>query len=49
MLNPRRCFAAFLLFLVITIPALSQSSIPDINDKIRAEEKDHSQIMHTMH
>lgn len=49
MLNPRRYFAAVLLLLVITIPALSQSSVPDINDKIRAEEKDHSQIMHTMH
>lgn len=30
--------------------ALAQSAIdPDINKKIRAEENDHSQIMHTMH
>lgn len=47
--NPCRCFAAVLLPFFMALPALSQSTVPDINDKIRAEEKDHSQIMHTMH
>lgn len=42
------------LFVVILVAALvatqSQSAVdPDINKKIRAEETDHSQIMHTMH
>ena len=34
---------------VLAISAFAQTIDPSINDKIRAEEKDHSQIMHTMH
>jgi len=49
MLNRYRCFAAALSFFLFALPAIPQSAVPDINDKIRAEEKDHSQIMHTMH
>lgn len=49
MFNPNRCFVAALSLLVFAIPAIPQSAVPDINDKIRAEERDHSQIMHTMH
>ncbi|HEY6309163.1 MAG TPA: M20/M25/M40 family metallo-hydrolase [Candidatus Angelobacter sp.] len=38
------------LFVVSHIPAPAQSAAdPDINKKIRQEETDHSQIMHTMH
>ena len=43
---------AFLILILIAagVPCLSQSaSDPDINKKIRQEETDHSQIMHTMH
>jgi carboxypeptidase Q len=34
---------------LLAISAFGQTADPSINDKIRAEEKDHSQIMHTMH
>jgi carboxypeptidase Q len=34
---------------LLAISAFAQTIDPAINDKIRAEEKDHSQIMHTMH
>jgi carboxypeptidase Q len=34
---------------LLAISAFGQTIDPSINDKIRAEEKDHSQIMHTMH
>jgi carboxypeptidase Q len=34
---------------LLAISAVAQTIDPAINDKIRAEEKDHSQIMHTMH
>src|SRR5215471_18603045 len=47
-----RSFAALLLSVVLIgqIPLSAQSAAdPDINKKIRAEENDHSQIMHTMH
>ncbi len=37
------------LVCVLAISAFAQTIDPSINDKIRAEEKDHSQIMHTMH
>ena len=47
MLN-RHCLALAALFL-LSLPAVPQSAAPDINAKIRAEENDHSQIMHTMH
>ncbi len=36
-------------FLLMQVPAPAQSADPDINTKIRQEETDHSQIMHTMH
>jgi carboxypeptidase Q len=48
MLNCRRLAANFLC-LLICLPALSQSAANDLNSRIRVEEKDHSQIMHTMH
>ncbi len=39
-----------LFFLCFSFLALAQSAAdPDINSKIRKEEMDHSQIMHTMH
>src|SRR5215831_8282780 len=44
--------AAFWMLILIAacVPSLGQSaSDPDINKKIRQEESDHSQIMHTMH
>ncbi|HKF23176.1 MAG TPA: M20/M25/M40 family metallo-hydrolase [Candidatus Angelobacter sp.] len=47
-----RSFAALLLSVVLIgqIPLSAQSAAdPDINKKIRQEEMDHSQIMHTMH
>jgi carboxypeptidase Q len=34
---------------LLAISAVAQTIDPAVNDKIRAEEKDHSQIMHTMH
>lgn len=34
---------------LLSVSAFAQTADPTINDKIRAEEKDHSQIMHTMH
>jgi carboxypeptidase Q len=34
---------------LLALSAVAQTIDPAINDKIRAEEKDHSQIMHTMH
>lgn len=44
-----RCFQLFVLCVAFVV-AQGQSAIdPDINQKIRAEENDHSQIMHTMH
>lgn len=47
--NRNRCFVTALSLCLFAIPAIPQSAVPDITDKIRAEEKDHSQIMHTMH
>ncbi|HLW52405.1 MAG TPA: M20/M25/M40 family metallo-hydrolase [Candidatus Angelobacter sp.] len=47
-----KALASFFLTvsLMSGIPAAAQSAIdPDINQKIRAEEAEHSQIMHTMH
>src|SRR5215471_11468801 len=47
-----KSFAALLLSVVLVgqIPLSAQSAAdPDINKKIRQEETDHSQIMHTMH
>ncbi len=46
MFKRQRLFAFVCLF---AISAVAQSIDANINDKIRAEEKDHSQIMHTMH
>lgn len=43
-----RLFALAVLCL-LSLSAHAQTADPTINDKIRAEEKDHSQIMHTMH
>lgn len=41
---------SILLSLLAVLPLAAQTAIdPDINKKIRAEENDHSQIMHTMH
>src|SRR5262249_1745000 len=43
---------AFLMSILLSggIACLGQSAVnPDINKKIRQEEADHSQIMHTMH
>lgn len=37
------------LFLLLAIAVASAQIDPDINAKIRKEENDHSQIMHTMH
>ena len=46
-MNVRKPFLAILL---LTAPLLAQSALdPDINTKIRQEETQHSQIMHTMH
>jgi carboxypeptidase Q len=48
----RKRFAGLVLaiFIAAAIPAGAQSAAdPDINKKIRQEEGDHSQIMHTMH
>src|SRR5690349_25041713 len=47
MLNPIR-LVAFVMCSALVV-AQTQSADPDINKKIRAEETDHSQIMHTMH
>jgi carboxypeptidase Q len=46
-----RSFAPLCTLLLLTqVPVLAQSAVdPDINKKIRQEETDHSQIMHTMH
>jgi hypothetical protein len=38
-----------LAILLLATPLLAQSLDPDINNKIRQEETQHSQIMHTMH
>lgn len=43
-----RCFFALVMCAALAT-AQAQSADPDINKKIRAEENDHSQIMHTMH
>ena len=48
MFKPERLFV-FVCICVLAIPVVAQSIDANINDKIRAEEKDHSQIMHTMH
>jgi carboxypeptidase Q len=48
MFKPERLFV-FVCICVLAIPVVAQSIDASINDKIRAEEKDHSQIMHTMH
>jgi hypothetical protein len=48
MLNPRP-FAAIVVSTLFFLPVHSQSADSDINKKIRQEETDHSEIMHTMH
>jgi hypothetical protein len=48
MLNPRQ-LAAIVVSTLFFLPLHSQPADPDINKKIRQEENDHSQIMHTMH
>jgi len=41
---------SIILALLAVLPLAAQTAVdPDINKKIRAEENDHSQIMHTMH
>src|SRR5262245_45800871 len=49
--KPSTLSAVVLSFvLACQIPSVAQSTAdPDINKKIRQEETDHSQIMHTMH
>jgi hypothetical protein len=52
MMPTMRLFAALVITgaLLSQMPARAQSTTdPDINKKIRQEETDHSQIMHTMH
>jgi carboxypeptidase Q len=47
---PTRLFALVTCFALMAAQAQAQSALDsDINKKIRAEENDHSQIMHTMH
>ncbi|HKD79047.1 MAG TPA: M20/M25/M40 family metallo-hydrolase [Candidatus Angelobacter sp.] len=41
--------APFMLSAAIVMAQAPSSADPDVNKKIRAEENDHSQIMHTMH
>ncbi len=48
MLKPLCLFALVMSAALVTAQAPSATD-PDINKKIRAEENDHSQIMHTMH
>ena len=43
------CLFAFIACAMLGIAQAQSSSDPDINKKIRAEENDHSQILHTMH
>jgi carboxypeptidase Q len=40
---------AFIACAALTMAQAQSTSDPDINKKIRAEENDHSQILHTMH
>jgi hypothetical protein len=40
---------AFLICAALTVAQAQTAVDPDVNKKIRAEENDHSQIMHTMH
>jgi len=42
------CLFSFVLSIALAAPAQSATD-PDINKKIRAEETEHSPIMHTMH
>src|SRR5258707_10652744 len=44
-----RLLAALSGFILVPILAPAQSADPDIDKKIRQEETEHSQIMHTMH
>lgn len=46
--KPTRLFA-FITCIALTAAQAQSAADPDINKKIRAEENDHSQIMHTMH
>lgn len=47
---PTRLFALVTCFALMAAQAQAQSALDsDINKKIRAEENEHSQIMHTMH
>ena len=50
-MHKARPFAVFFLVaLISSIPLCAQSAgDPDINQKIRQEENEHSQIMHSMH
>lgn len=51
--SPRATVLVAFFFMTVVpahVPARAQSAVdPDINKKIRQEENDHSQIMHTMH
>jgi carboxypeptidase Q len=44
-----RCFFALVMSAALVTAQAQSAPDPDINKKIRAEENDHSQIMHTMH
>ncbi len=58
-MSPTNRLIAFVCLCVFAVASVAQTAAPAaasatvgdpaINDKIRAEEKDHSQIMHTMH
>ncbi len=43
------CLFVFVIFVALVAVQGQSAADPDINQKIRAEETDHSQIMHTMH
>ena len=51
MFKPTRLFAfvVFTMGAALMVAQAQTATDPDINKKIRAEETDHSQIMHTMH
>src|SRR5438034_5751921 len=43
------CLFTFIVSIALAAAQAQSAADPDINKKIRAEETDHSQIMHTMH
>ncbi|HLJ26089.1 MAG TPA: M20/M25/M40 family metallo-hydrolase [Candidatus Angelobacter sp.] len=43
------CLFVFVIFVALVAVQGQSAADPEINQKIRAEETDHSQIMHTMH